>query len=84
MPFTSNRATSNRATTGVTSTGAAISARGLRKSFGEKTVLDGIDLTVQQGSILALLGPTGPARPPQSLTRQPPRSLTPWQGVSTK
>ena len=45
---------------------AAIWARGLRKSFGEKTVLDGIDLTVQQGSILALLGPNGPARPPQS------------------
>ena len=38
---------------------AAISARGLRKSFGEKTVLDGIDLTVQQGTILALLGPNG-------------------------
>jgi ABC-2 type transport system ATP-binding protein len=37
----------------------AISARGLRKSFGKKTVLDGIDLTVQQGTILALLGPNG-------------------------
>ena len=38
---------------------AAISARGLRKSFGEKTVLDGIDLTVPPGTILALLGPNG-------------------------
>src|SRR5258708_27284405 len=38
---------------------AAITARGLRKSFGEKTVLDGIDLTVPQGTILALLGPNG-------------------------
>jgi ABC-2 type transport system ATP-binding protein len=38
---------------------AAISALGLRKSFGKKTVLDGIDLTVQQGTILALLGPNG-------------------------
>ena len=37
----------------------AISASGLRKSFGEKTVLDGIDLTVQQGTIVALLGPNG-------------------------
>jgi ABC-2 type transport system ATP-binding protein len=46
-------------TTSVTTTVAAISARGLRKSFGEKTVLDGIDLTVQQGTILALLGPNG-------------------------
>jgi ABC-2 type transport system ATP-binding protein len=38
---------------------AAISARGLRKSFGGKTVLDGIDLTVPPGTILALLGPNG-------------------------
>ncbi|RAG84118.1 ABC transporter [Streptacidiphilus pinicola] len=38
---------------------AAIAARGLHKSFGEKTVLDGIDLTVEQGTILALLGPNG-------------------------
>jgi ABC-2 type transport system ATP-binding protein len=37
----------------------AISARGLRKSFGGRTVLDGIDLTVPQGTILALLGPNG-------------------------
>ncbi|WP_168219665.1 ATP-binding cassette domain-containing protein [Kitasatospora sp. MMS16-BH015] len=40
-------------------TDTAISARGLRKSFGEKTVLDGIDLTVRQGTVLALLGPNG-------------------------
>ena len=45
-------------TTGATAA-AAISARGLRKSFGKKTVLDGIDLTVPQGTILALLGPNG-------------------------
>jgi len=51
--------TTGTATTTVTTTGAAIAARGLRKSFGEKTVLDGIDLTVQQGTILALLGPNG-------------------------
>jgi len=46
-------------TTGTTTAVAAISARGLRKSFGEKTVLDSIDLTVPQGTILALLGPNG-------------------------
>ena len=37
----------------------AISASGLRKSFGGKTVLDGVDLSVQEGTILALLGPNG-------------------------
>jgi ABC-2 type transport system ATP-binding protein len=37
----------------------AISATGLRKSFGDKVVLDGIDLTVAEGTIFALLGPNG-------------------------
>jgi len=46
-------------TPGATTASAAISGRGLRKSFGGKTVLDGIDLTVPQGTVLALLGPNG-------------------------
>jgi ABC-2 type transport system ATP-binding protein len=37
----------------------AISARGLRKSFGDKVVLDGIDLQVAEGTIFSLLGPNG-------------------------
>ncbi len=37
----------------------AISVTGLQKSFGAKVVLDGIDLTVQEGTIFALLGPNG-------------------------
>ncbi|QHW31753.1 ATP-binding cassette domain-containing protein [Paenibacillus rhizovicinus] len=37
----------------------AIATKGLRKSFGQQTVLDGIDLTVQSGTIFALLGPNG-------------------------
>jgi len=32
---------------------------GLRKSYGEHMVLDGIGLTVQQGTVFALLGPNG-------------------------
>ncbi len=43
-----------------TSTGSpAILARGLRKSYEGRTVLDGIDLTVPTGSVFALLGPNG-------------------------
>ncbi|MEU5404419.1 ATP-binding cassette domain-containing protein [Streptomyces sp. NPDC005963] len=37
----------------------AISASGLRKSYGDKTVLDGIDLWIPAGSVFALLGPNG-------------------------
>ncbi len=37
----------------------AIAASGLRKAYGDKTVLDGIDLTVDAGAIFALLGPNG-------------------------
>src|SRR5579875_686471 len=36
-----------------------IETRGLRKSFGDHVVLDGIDLSVAEGTIFALLGPNG-------------------------
>ncbi|WTT05629.1 ATP-binding cassette domain-containing protein [Streptomyces sp. NBC_00090] len=38
---------------------SAVSAVGLRKSYGDKTVLDGIDLRIPAGSVFALLGPNG-------------------------
>ncbi|MFJ2834421.1 ATP-binding cassette domain-containing protein [Nocardia sp. NPDC087230] len=37
----------------------AIAASGLRKAYGDKTVLDGIDLHVDAGTIFSLLGPNG-------------------------
>jgi ABC-2 type transport system ATP-binding protein len=37
----------------------AIAAAGLRKSFGDRVVLDGIDLEVPEGTVFALLGPNG-------------------------
>ena len=42
-----------------TSPPAAISVSGLRKSFGDHLVLDGIDLSVDEGTVFALLGPNG-------------------------
>jgi ABC-2 type transport system ATP-binding protein len=39
--------------------GTAIEVSGLRKAFGDKTVLGGIDLTVEAGTIFSLLGPNG-------------------------
>ncbi|MFI2509329.1 ATP-binding cassette domain-containing protein [Streptomyces sp. NPDC018972] len=40
-------------------TGLAIAANGLRKSYGDKVVLDGVDLAVPEGTIFSLLGPNG-------------------------
>jgi ABC-2 type transport system ATP-binding protein len=36
-----------------------IAAEGLRKRFGEKTALDGVDLTVAAGTVHGVLGPNG-------------------------
>jgi ABC-2 type transport system ATP-binding protein len=38
---------------------AAIAVTGLRKTFGDKVVLDGIDLEVPAGTVFSLLGPNG-------------------------
>jgi ABC-2 type transport system ATP-binding protein len=38
---------------------AAITVRGVRKSYGSTQALDGVDLTVRRGEVLALLGPNG-------------------------
>jgi ABC-2 type transport system ATP-binding protein len=43
----------------MSTTPPAIAVTGLRKSYGDKVVLDGIDLKVRQGTIFALLGPNG-------------------------
>jgi ABC-2 type transport system ATP-binding protein len=37
----------------------AVSAHGLRKAYGEKVVLDGVDLSIGEGEVFALLGPNG-------------------------
>ncbi|HMG63552.1 MAG TPA: ABC transporter, partial [Streptosporangiaceae bacterium] len=40
-------------------TSTAIAATGLRKAYGDKIVLDGIDLEVPAGTVFSLLGPNG-------------------------
>ncbi|GII67134.1 ABC transporter ATP-binding protein [Sphaerisporangium krabiense] len=39
--------------------GARVEFRGLRRTFGETVALDGLDLTVAPGELIALLGPSG-------------------------
>ena len=43
----------------ISQSGLAIAATGLRKSFGDHVVLDGLDLSVQRGTVFALLGANG-------------------------
>src|SRR5260370_9288320 len=38
---------------------SAIAVSGLRKAYGDKIVLDGIDLDVPAGTVFSLLGPNG-------------------------
>ncbi|WP_340383229.1 ABC transporter ATP-binding protein [Streptomyces sp. SS7] len=40
-------------------TAATVEFRGLRREFGPTVALDGLDLTVRPGELLALLGPSG-------------------------
>jgi ABC-2 type transport system ATP-binding protein len=37
----------------------AVAVRGLRKSYGDLVAVDGIDLTIYRGQIVAILGPNG-------------------------
>ncbi|GAA1938271.1 daunorubicin resistance protein DrrA family ABC transporter ATP-binding protein [Streptomyces durmitorensis] len=40
-------------------TSSAIAVSGLRKAYGDKVVLDGIDFEVAEGSVFSMLGPNG-------------------------
>jgi polar amino acid transport system ATP-binding protein len=39
--------------------GVEIGVQGLRKSFGDRAVLDGLDLTIPPGATVAVIGPSG-------------------------
>ncbi len=43
----------------MTTSNLAIEVAGLTKSYGDNTVLDGVDLVVPEGTVYALLGPNG-------------------------
>ena len=54
-----------------------IEARGLRKIFGTKVALDGVNLQVQEGRILGLIGPNGAGK---TTALNAILGLTPYQG----
>src|SRR6201996_3604479 len=56
---------------------ACIEARGLRKTFGDKVALDGIDLRVEEGRILGLIGPNGAGK---TTALNAILGLTPFEG----
>ena len=58
-------------------TAPAIAVSGLRKSFGDHVVLDGLELSVPEGSIFALLGPNGAGK---TTTVDILSTLLPWDG----
>jgi ABC-2 type transport system ATP-binding protein len=41
----------------------ALATRGLRKSYGSRLALDGLDLSVPAGVVYGFLGPTARVRP---------------------
>jgi ABC-2 type transport system ATP-binding protein len=53
----------------------AISTTGLRKSYGDSVVLEGLDLSVPEGSVFALLGPNGAGK---TTTVDILSTLLPW------
>src|SRR5262249_37214767 len=56
---------------------AYIEARGLRKIFGKKVALDGLDLRVEEGRIVGLVGPNGAGK---TTALNAILGLTPYQG----
>jgi len=61
---------------------ALLAARGLRKSFGSRQVLDGLDLDVEPGARLGLIGPNGGGK--STLLRILAGSETPDAGELTQ
>ena len=54
-----------------------IEARGLRKTFGPKVAVNGVDLLVEEGRIVGVIGPNGAGK---TTTLNAILGLTPYEG----
>jgi oleandomycin transport system ATP-binding protein len=67
--------------TSTAGTAHAIAARGLTKRFGATTAVDGIDLTIREGTVFGLLGPNGAGK--TTIVRILATLITPDAGQAT-
>jgi len=51
---------------------ALLQLKGISKSYGQAKILDDIDLTVEKGEIMALIGPTGSGKDHLASIDRPP------------
>ena len=59
MTLTSTEASGAGTPGGVAANGPAVQVSGVRRAYGALQALDGVDLTVRRGELVALLGPNG-------------------------
>lgn len=62
-------------------TNLAIEAKGLRKTFGDKNAVDGVDLSIHKGMVYGFLGPNGAGK--TTTVRMLPTLLKPDGGTAT-
>lgn len=64
-----------------------IQTEGLRKGYGQRTVVDGLNMDIREGEVLAIIGPNGAGKSTTldlllGLRRPYQTRLSPWDSCS--